>query len=176
MKNYLLVTALGENQPGFVSTLTQAVTEAGCSIVDSRMVALGSEFAAILMVHGNWNTLAKLEAQLKRLEQNQGLHLLAQRCEGRRGQRDLLPYAVEVIALDQPGIVHSLAEFFSSRAILIEELVCRSYSAPHTGTPMFSVNMVVGIPANLHIAMLREEFMDFCDHLNLDAVMEPVKG
>jgi len=24
--------------------------------------------------------------------------------------------------------------------------------------------------------VLREEFMDFCDHLNLDAILEPVKS
>jgi glycine cleavage system regulatory protein len=24
--------------------------------------------------------------------------------------------------------------------------------------------------------VLREEFMDFCDHLNLDAIFEPVKN
>jgi glycine cleavage system regulatory protein len=24
--------------------------------------------------------------------------------------------------------------------------------------------------------VLRDEFMDFCDQLNLDAIMEPVKG
>jgi glycine cleavage system transcriptional repressor len=27
----------------------------------------------------------------------------------------------------------------------------------------------------VHIAALREEFMDFCDQLNVDAIMEPVK-
>jgi len=27
-----------------------------------------------------------------------------------------------------------------------------------------------------HIGVLREEFMDFCDHLNLDAIFEPVKS
>ena len=30
--------------------------------------------------------------------------------------------------------------------------------------------------SDLHIAALREEFMDFCDHLNLDAVIEPIRG
>ena len=55
-------------------------------------------------------------------------------------------------------------------------MVTRSYSAPHTGTPMFSVNLAIGIPASMHIAMLREEFLDFCDDLNLDAVLEPIKG
>jgi glycine cleavage system transcriptional repressor len=49
------------------------------------------------------------------------------------------------------------------------------YAAAHTGTPMFSVHMTVGIPADVHIASLREEFMDFCDSMNLDAVLEPLK-
>jgi glycine cleavage system transcriptional repressor len=41
---------------------------------------------------------------------------------------------------------------------------------------MFSVRIALGIPANVHIASLREEFMDFCDSMNIDAVLEPVKG
>jgi glycine cleavage system transcriptional repressor len=41
---------------------------------------------------------------------------------------------------------------------------------------MFAVHMTVGIPADMHIAALREEFMDYCDGLNLDAVLEPLKG
>jgi len=33
-------------------------------------------------------------------------------------------------------------------------------------------------PARLYALLLklREEFMDFCDHLNLDAIFEPVKS
>ena len=27
-----------------------------------------------------------------------------------------------------------------------------------------------------HIAALREEFMDLCDHMNLDAILEPLKS
>ena len=35
--------------------------------------------------------------------------------------------------------------------------------------------MTVEVPADSHIATLREQFMEFCDHMNLDAVIEPVK-
>ena len=41
---------------------------------------------------------------------------------------------------------------------------------------MFSVQANVNVPANLSIAQLREEFTEFCDHLNLDAILEPVKS
>lgn len=176
MKNYLVISALGEDRPGLVNELSRAILECGCNIVDSRMTVLGGEFAIIMLVHGNWNTLAKLEMQLQRLSQPLGMTLTVKRTEHRKPRADILPYAVEVIALDQPGIVHGLANFFADRSINIEDMVTRRYNAPHTGTPMFSVNMAIGIPATTHIAMLREEFMDFCDELNLDAVMEPVKG
>lgn len=176
MKNYLVVSALGEDRPSLVNDLSRTILECDCSIVNSRMIVLGNEFAAMVMVQGNWNTLAKLEVQLKRLEQYLGLNIVCRRTAERQRHQDVLPYAVEVIAFNHPGIVHGLAKFFTHRAITIEDLTSRSYRAPHTGTMMFSVNIAIGIPADTHIATLREEFMDFCDHLNLDAVMEPIKG
>lgn len=176
MKNQLVITILGEDRPGLVCALARAVLDCGCSLGDSRMTVLGGEFAMVMLVRGNWNTLVKLEGQLTRLAQTLGLTINYRRTERRHNQDDILPYAVEVIALDQPGILNNLAQFFAGRAINIEEMATRSYPAPHTGTLMFSVNLIVGIPARIHIALLREEFMDFCDDLNLDAVMEPVKG
>jgi glycine cleavage system transcriptional repressor len=176
VKNYLVISALGEDRPGIVSELSRAIQECGCSIADARMTVMGAEFAVLLMVYGNWNTLAKLEVQLKRLEHTLGINTLTKRTRDRERGGDLLPYAVEVVAADQPGIVHKLTDYFCSRSINVEDLVARSYPAPHTGAPMFSVNVVIGVPATMHIAMLREEFMDFCDQLNLDAIMEPVRN
>ena len=40
---------------------------------------------------------------------------------------------------------------------------------------MFSMQMFINIPAGVPISGIREEFMEFCDRLNLDAIMEPVK-
>jgi glycine cleavage system transcriptional repressor len=31
------------------------------------------------------------------------------------------------------------------------------------------------VPARIQIAALREEFMELCDHMNLDAILEPHK-
>lgn len=175
MKNYLAITVLGKNYPSLIEELSRTILECDCSIEHSRMMALGNEFAVILMVQGNWNTLTRLEAQLKRLENTQDIKIAAKRTEARLYSDNALPYTAEVVSIKHPGITHSLAEFFCSRSISIEELTTHVYSAPHTGTLMFSATMTLGIPADIYIAMLREEFMDFCDELNLDAVMEPMK-
>jgi len=176
VKNYMTIAALGEDRPGLVKELARLILDCDCHIESSRMTVLGGEFAVIVLVRGNWNTLAKLEVQLRRLEQSLGLALIARRTEGRQVRGDTLPYAIEVISVERPNTVHGLANFFARRSISIEDMVTHSYPAPHTGAPMFSVNLIVGVPASSHIAALREEFMDFCDELNLDAVMEPVKS
>lgn len=175
-KNFLVISALGKDRPGIVDQFSKAVLEGGCNIADSRMTVLGGEFAILLMIEGNWNTLAKLEESLPVLEQKLEMTIIARRTEERQQSANLLPYAVDVVSLDHPGIVHHLASFFSNRNINIEDMTTSTYAAAHTGSPMFSVHMSVDIPADIHISTLRDDFMEFCDSMNLDAVLEPIKG
>ena len=87
-----------------------------------------------------------------------------------------MPYAVDIVSLDHQGIVYHLANFFASRDIEIADVATRSYAAAHTGSPMFAVQMAINVPSTVHIAQLREEFLEICDRLNLDAILEPVKA
>jgi glycine cleavage system transcriptional repressor len=174
--HHLVISALGKDRPGIVDQLARIVFELDCNITDSRMTVLGGEFAILLLVEGPWNLLAKLEDQVPEMQDRLDLTITTRRTEERAGEANLLPYGVDVVALDHPGIVYSLASFFSEKKINIEDMTTSSYAAAHTGTPMFSVRMSIGIPADIHIAALRDEFMDFCDSMNLDAVLEPIKG
>ena len=175
MENYLVVSSLGKDHPGIVNALSQAILDCGCNILDSRMTVLGSEFAVIMLLSGNWSSIAKLEDMLPRVAKKHDLNVTSRRTELRAPSTGIIPYAVEVVAMDHPGIVRDIADFFSSRGINIEDLYTGSYQAPHTGTPMFSLHMTVGVPNETSIAALRGEFMDFCDALNLDAMLAPVK-
>ncbi len=176
MSNQLVVSAIGEDQTGLVNRLSECVLDNSCNIEDSRMVILGGEFAVLLLVSGNWNNIAKLESQLTGMQDKLGMQITAKRTESKPLQGNYLPYAVDVIALDHPGIVNNLASFFSHRQINIQDLSTSSYAAAHTGSPMFSVHMLLDVPADTHIASLREEFQTFCDQLNLDAGIEPADG
>src|SRR3546814_5049420 len=68
-----------------------------------------------------------------------------------------------------------LADFFDRQGITIESLHCSRYRAMQTGADMFSAQVTIGVPADMHIAALRDDFLEFCDHLNLDAIMDPMK-
>lgn len=176
MKNFLVITALGSDRPGIVNELTQCIADKDCNIEDSRMSVLGGEFAVMLLVSGNWNTIAKLETHMPAMGQKLGMNIICKSTESHKQPGSLVPYTADVIAMDHPGIVNNLANFFSERNINIEDLETTNYAAAHTGTPMFSVHIEVGVPAEQSIAELRESFMDFCDNLNLDAVLEPLKS
>ncbi len=173
--SHLVISALGKDRPGIINHLSKAIFELHCNISDSRMTVLGGEFAILLLVDGPWNQLTKLEDQVPELQDRLGLTITTKRTEERTAEANLLPYGVDVVSLDHPGIVYSLARFFSDKNINIEDMTTSSYAAAHTGTPMFSVRMNIGIPADIQIAVLRDEFMDFCDSMNVDAVLEPIK-
>lgn len=171
----IVLTASGEDKVGLVEKLTRAINEAGCNIEESRMTAMAGQFAVLMRVTGSWDALAKLESRLPGVGEELGLAIVQRRTRGTKAERPLVPYVVEVSALDQPGIVNSLATFFSRLRINIESLNTDAYPAPHTGAPMFAVRMTLGIPADAHIATLRGDFLDYCDGQNLDATFEPVR-
>ncbi len=174
-KSLLVISALGEDQVGIVENFSGAITDCGCNIEDSRMAVLGGQFAIITLVSGAWDEVAKLEGRLESLAGRLGLTVNARRSEERALPSGSVPYQVEVVAMDHPGIVHSLARFFAKRGINIQDLATSTYPAPHTGTPMFSVTMTVDVPAGTHIPQLRGDFLDYCDELNLDATIEPMR-
>ena len=174
--NYLAITASGEDKVGLVDQLSSKIAESGCNIEESRMAVLGGQFALIMLLSGPWNALSKLEGQMEAMGKQLGLAIVHKRTQQRVRTQPVVPYTVEVVSMDHPGIVRSLAAFFSKNGINIEELQTDTYPAPHTGTAMFSVVMTVGIHADIHIPTLRGNFLDYCDDLNLDASFEPSRA
>ena len=173
--NFLVITALGRDQPGIVNTLSKAALDCGCNIANSRMAVLGGEFALILLISGSDDAVATMQQHLPALEDQLQLTIIAKLTAPRAAEQRWIPYRVRVVAMDHPGIVHSITEFFCSRKINIEELETEAYAAPHTGATMFSLLMTVAVPAAVPIGQLREFFIDFCDGLNLDASFEAAR-
>ncbi|EKF74008.1 glycine cleavage system transcriptional repressor [Alcanivorax hongdengensis A-11-3] len=173
MESLMVISALGSDRPGIVQALSRAVLDLQGNILDSRMTVLGGEFAVLMLVSAGDAGLAQLEASRESLEQQLDLLITLKRTHKRNDQAAALPYEVDVVAMDNPGIVHEIANFFSVRGISIEDLSTGTYAAPHTGTPMFSLHLVLRMNAEQSVALLREAFLDFCEARNLDASMTP---
>lgn len=171
---FLVISSIGTDKPGIVNQLAKACSTNQCNIIDSRMTVLGGEFAVIMMVSGASDSITKLESDLPSISEELGLTTTVKHTQ-QRDSSPALAYSVSVVALDNPGIVHEIAQYFSNQHINIDDLQTGTYSAPHTGTQMFNLSMTIRLAADTHIASLRDEFMDFCDDLNLDAIIEPLR-
>ena len=175
MEQLVVISAGGTDRAGVVNDLSKVILDCGGNIEESRMTALASEFAMVLLVSGNWHALNKLEAALDKLTRGKDLTISIKKTEQREGTEDCMPYIVDVVCLDQAGIVFNLAHFFASRKIEIAEVATRRYAAAHTGAPMVSLQMTINLPGSVLISQIRDEFLEVCDQLNLDAILEPVK-
>ena len=172
MTTKLVISALGKDRPGIVDELSKIIYQHSLNIEDSRMTVLGGEFAILLLISGEPASLDALQARSNDIEQALQMRLLIKATTDSLPVDNAIPYAIEVTALDHPGIVNNIASFFSERNINIVDLHTENYSAPHTGSPMFALQMTIGISADTNIARLREAFTDVCDELNLDATLK----
>jgi len=174
-ENYLLISAFSTHPESPLLAVSRRIADSGCNLADARLSTVGRDVSVLALAMGSWDAVAKLESGLGRLEREDGLRLVWYRTALRPAESDLLPYMVEVIAADKPGILFQLADFFDRQGVTIENLHCSRYRAMQTGADMFSAQLTVGIPAAIHIAALRDDFLEFCDHLNLDAILDPMK-
>ena len=174
-ENHLLINAYTTHPASPLLAVSRRIADSGCNLVDTRLSTVGRDVSVTALATGSWDSVAKLEAMLTRLEREEDLKLVWYRTGPKPVQSNLLPYIVEVVAADKPGILFQLADFFDRQGITIESLHCSRYRAMQTGADMFSAQVTIGVPANMHIAALRDDFLEFCDHLNLDAIMDPMK-
>ena len=175
-RQYLVISAIGSDRAGIINKFSDMIAEIGGNVLDTHMTVMGGLFTIMIMVEGNWNVITRIEKQLPPLADKLGLSTQHRKADRIEPRAEGIPYLIEVVAIDHPGIIAELSGFFAQHHINIQELVTDTYHAPHTGSPMFTANITITVRPDQQIAQLREEFFDLCDSLNLDAVMEPKKS
>jgi glycine cleavage system transcriptional repressor len=171
----LAITVLGSHQSRFMAEILPAIRDCKCRIVEIRSSIIGQSNAAYLLIQGNWNQIAKFESTLDAIQKRLEIKVQTLRTEAKDKTKECLPYSLETISLDHENIIESVATFLLDRDIDIEEITGSSYQAPYLQSSVFSSKFVILVPAAVSLLILREEFMDLCDQLNIDAILEPIK-
>jgi len=179
----LAITVLGNNQINFIAEILPVVRDCNCNILEIRSSHLGQSAAAYLLIQGNWNQIAKFENTLDNIQKRLEIKIHSLRPDQKDKDKDkdkdkgkdCVPYSLETISLDKNSVIESITSFLFDRDIDIEEISGSSYQAPYIQTSVFSTKFIILIPPQLHLLSLREEFLDFCDQSNIDAILEPIK-
>jgi glycine cleavage system transcriptional repressor len=174
-ENLLSISVLAPPRPLLALELFRAIRERGCEVEDCRIAPIGDRITANMVVSGNWSALGRLETALPGVAEKLELQVRFQRCNAREPNPDFRPYAADVIAPQQPDLLVHLLEFFNGQDVQVAEMSTQKYLSTHTGAGMCSVQLVLHVPVNQHPQALRESFMDLCDDLNADGMLDPIK-
>jgi glycine cleavage system transcriptional repressor len=175
MKRHTVLTAVGEDRPGLVEEVSEFVFARGGSIEDSRMANLQGQFAIVMLVAGPEEALERITADLELLGSKAAIHTRLTPVPSRGvGGSPGLPYRLTGRALDQPGLVHQVANVLRSFGVNIENMETTLEAAPVTGAPVFSMELVVAVPDGTSVSELRAELARVCDSLNIDWQLAPL--
>ncbi|MCB1925726.1 MAG: ACT domain-containing protein [Gammaproteobacteria bacterium] len=102
--NWYMLTLIGEDKPGIVAAVTQALFERGLNLGETSMLRLGGNFTIMMMV-GGVQQEDELRAQLKPVIEAQGMRLHVDAIQGRLHEHVLPNIQVTVTGADRAGIV-----------------------------------------------------------------------
>lgn len=170
---YLKLAALGTKNSSLLDNICSLISKNKCNIESVRAALLGNDPALLILIAGNWDRIARVETGIKNLAKKNEFNYLLERTKPEKPKSDSLPYTAQIIALDQPGILNEICQFFSKQDIVITDLNATTYPTSQSKNPMGFTNISLAVPADINISNLREQFMILCEAMNVDGILEP---
>ena len=122
VNNYLIVSILGSNRADLISEFSRTCAQCGCNLLKINLNVLGNELSAVFFLSGNWGAIVKMEAAMPSLEQRLNITTLIERTTDPIIVGQWMLYNLQLVAIDQPGILHGLSDFLLKSDIVIEEI------------------------------------------------------
>lgn len=166
MHCYLIMTVLGADRPGLVSSLADTVARHGGNWLESRMARLAGQFAGIVRIECPADTVDELLREL----QSPGVSgLTVQAVREPAGDAPVRrTVGVDVVGNDRPGIVRELTAAIAAAGGNVEELTTGLESAPMSGHPMFRAKGLISLPENMEASILTAAIESLGGDLTVD--------
>jgi glycine cleavage system regulatory protein len=162
----LVLTAIGDDRPGLVSTLAACLKAHGASWERSQMSRLAGKFAGIVEVAAPAGGVDDLLTDLEGLAE-QGLSVTVARTSAPAETPDLR-WRLHVVGADRPGIVAEISALLSDRGISIEEIGTTVADAPMAGGMLFEAHALLAVPATARSPEVRSALEALADELMVD--------
>jgi glycine cleavage system transcriptional repressor len=172
---YSVISVVGPDSIGIMETIAEAVVGQGSNIEETRASILGGEFAVIMLVSGTAGSCKALKASLPSALAGKGMTtsvrptVLPTHGVG-------IPYVVESLSLDTPGIVRAVTAVLLALSLNIENLECTVAAAPLSGSPMFKMRITVSIAPGTKLAALKAELSKAAEAHDLDISVRPLRS
>lgn len=168
---YLVVSALGSDEPGLVKRVTSTIAKLGGNIELQRSAQMAGEFAVMLLCRVPGDADAAIEALLALREEDLTVNARRTTPEAATHAQDNTHATLEASGADQPGIIDALSGLLYARDINIEAMDYDLEPAPMSGQPLFRMEARVEIPAGTDMKALRDAMRELEADWNFDVMM-----
>jgi glycine cleavage system transcriptional repressor len=120
-KRWYMLTLIGEDKPGIVAAVTQALFEQGLNLGETSMLRLGGNFTIMMMVTGDQDEDA-LRERLKPVIEAQGMCLHVDPIQAHLHEHLLPNVQVTVSGADRAGIVAQVTQALAGAGLNILDL------------------------------------------------------
>lgn len=165
----LLLTAVGADRPGIVSSVAAKVAEHGGNWLESRMALLAGAFAGIVLVDIPDEKVEELRDGLAELAAD-GLDVTIT-ATGPITQPDQTALSVRLIGHDRPGIVRQITGAMAGLGVTIDDLETGVREAPMGDGVLFEAEVRVRITTATTVDDLRQELEGIAAELMVDIEM-----
>ena len=170
MRN-LVLSVIGDDRPGLVSALADAVAASGGNWERSQLAQLAGKFAGIVVVAVPDDRADGLIEAVTGLD---GLLEVAVHSGGDGAPRDgeWRSLTIGVLGNDRAGIVHELSAALSASGVTIEKMTTGTREAPMAGGMLFEAQMEVLVPPVADSTTIRADLERIAEELLVDLGIE----
>ena len=166
----LVLTLLGDDQPGLVSRVSRVVADEGGSWLESQLARLAGTFAGIVLVEVQADRVESLRQAFAGLSDVVEVGVKDAAVDAPIAGRKLV---LHLVGHDQPGIVRSVTEALAARGVSIEQLATATVEAPMAGGLLFEADAVLTAPFDVDTDDLQGDLESLARELMVDLDLTP---
>lgn len=154
MRN-LVLSVIGDDRPGLVSALADAIASHGGSWDRSQLARLAGKFAGIVVVTVAAADAVPLIAAVSELDGQ--LDVVVHDGDAVETADDWTSLHIDLLGNDRPGIVQEISTALSASGASIANMTTGTREAPMAGGLLFEAEFDVQIPAGTELSTVRAE-------------------
>lgn len=166
----LVVSIVGADRHGIVSSLAERAQRFGANWAASRMTRLAGEFAGMVHLEVPRENADALATSLRDLASS-GLQVVVARSDGANLASSLRVVELELVGEDRLGIVSNLTKLLAGRGISIESIHTDIVRSGVSGKQTFKVEAHLLVPASMSVDALQLEVGSLAREMMLDIAL-----
>ncbi len=170
MNKSMVLSFIGVDHPGLVSTISDVIAQHRGSWEESRLTQLCGKFAGILSISVPETELPNLTKALENLPEK-GLHVLLEECGSIKTTNEVCRNLIlDIVGNERAGIVHDVTDVLANLGLNVEEMLSNYTDAPMSSEKLFHAKISAASPLNLRLSVIQDKLESIGNDLMIEIV------